>query len=286
MSTQIMINVQYKTSLLIRCCLIFISGLCLAWNASAATEFKIITLQHRFAEEILPVIQPMVGSEGTASAMQNNLIIRTSPANMAEIEQIISTLDTARQNLKITVNRNKNINANANSTEVSGRKRIGNVTIETSNNRRIIKDGAAFNIENQQSRSNLTNTQFIQVIDGEKAFISVGQSVPYTQEWVALTQRYASVQRTTQFVTIDTGFAVRPRTIGDQIELEITPRFSQLNRSGMIDFETLSTTIRTHRGEWIDLANVMQQNDDVSRTILSSQSNYQSSNSQLLIKVE
>lgn len=267
-------------------CLIFIISLCLTWHASAATEFKIFTLQHRFAEDILPMIRPLVGNEGTASAMQNNLIIRTTPANMAEIEQIISTLDTARQNLKITVNRNKNISTSGNSTEVSGRKRIGNATIETSSNRRIIRDGVALDIESQQSNRSIGNTQFIQVIDGEKAFISVGQSVPYTQEWVTLTQRYASVQRTTQFVTIDTGFAVRPRTIGNQVELEITPRFSQLNQRGIIDFETLSTTIRTNRGEWIDLANIMQQKDDVSRAILGWHTNYQTSNSQLLIKVE
>jgi hypothetical protein len=95
-----------------------------------------------------------------------------------------------------------------------------------------------------------------------------------------------TVQRTTQFATIDTGFAVRPRTIGNQIELEITPRFSQLNQSGAIDFETLTTTIRTSRGEWVDLASIMQQKDDVSQTILNWQTNYQSSNSQLLIKVE
>lgn len=205
---------------------------------------------------------------------------------MAEIEQIISTLDIARQNLKITINRNKNLSANGSSAEASGRKHIGNVAIETGNNRRIIRDGVALNIENQQSKSNIGNTQFIQVIDGEKAFISVGQSIPYSQEWLTLTQRYVSVQRTTQFVTIDTGFAIRPRTIGNQIELEVTPRFSQLNQSGVIDFETLSTTIRASRGEWVDLAGIMQQKDDVSRAILSWQTNYQSSNSQLLIKVE
>ena len=243
-----MTNTKHKTSVLIRCCLIFIINLCLAWHASAATEFKIITLQHRFAEEILPVIRPLVGNDGTATAMQNNLIIRTSPANMAEIEQIVSTLDTARQNLKITINRNKSLSASGSRAEISSRKRIGNVAIETGSNRRIIRDGVALNIENQQSKKNLSNTQFIQVIDGEKAFISVGQSIPYTQEWINLAQRYVSAQRTTEFVTIDTGFAVRPKTIGNQVELEVTPRFSQMNQNGMIDFETLTTTIRINNG--------------------------------------
>jgi len=281
-----MMNNMYRTARSFRSCLLFIACLCLAWHSHAATEFKIITLQHRFAEDILPAIQPLVGSGGTVSAMQNNLIIRTSSENMAEIEQIISTLDTARQNLKITVNRNKNISSDGSRTEVAVRKRIGNVVVETESSRRIIRDGAAVTIGNQQNNSSSSNSQFIQVIDGEKAFISVGQSIPYTQEWISLTHRYSSTQRTTQFVTIDTGFAVRPRAIGNQVELEITPRFSQLGQRGTIDFETLTTTIRASRGEWVNLADIMQQKDDISRAILGWQSNYQASNSQLLIKIE
>ena len=279
-------NTLHQTSRLFLSCLIFMSCLCLTRHSDAATEFKIITLQHRFAEDILPAILPLVGSEGTASAMQNNLIIRTSSENMSEIEQMISTLDTARQNLKITVNRNKNISSDRSKTEVAVRKRVGNIVVETESSRRIVRDGAALNIGNQRNSSNNSNSQFIQVIDGEKAFISVGQSIPYTQEWISMTHRYSSTQRTTEFVTIDTGFAVRPRAIGNLVELEITPRFSQLNQRGFIDFETLSTTIRADRGEWVNLADIMQQKDDISRAILGWQSNYQSSNSQLFIKVE
>lgn len=281
-----MMNIPHPTSRLFRCCLIFITCVCLGWHAEAATAFKIITLQHRFAEDILPAIQPLVGSGGTASAMQNNLIIRTSAENMAEIEQLISTLDTARQNLKITVNRSKNSNTDQSQANVAVRKRIGNVVLETDSRQRRVRDGASLNIENRQIRSNSLNSQFIQVMDGEKAFISVGQSIPYTQEWVSLTQRYISTQRTTEFVAIDTGFTVRPRTIGSLVELEVTPRFAQLNQRGMIDFETLTTTIRASRGEWIDLADIMLRKDDVSRAILSRQGDYQSSDSQLSIKVE
>ncbi|WP_081987110.1 secretin N-terminal domain-containing protein [Methylotenera sp. G11] len=281
-----MINAPYQASRLFRLCLIFITCFCLGLHAEAAAEFKIITLQHRFAEDILPAIQPLVGSGGTASAMQNNLIIRTSAENMAEIEQLISTLDTARQNLKITVNRNKSTNADKSNANMTIRKRIGNIVVETDSRQRTARDGASLNVENRQVRSNSLNSQFIQVIDGEKAFISVGQSIPYTQEWVSLTHRYISTQRTTEFIAIDTGFSVRPRTIGNLVELEITPRFSQLNQRGTIDFEALTTTIRASRGEWVDLAGIMLNKDDVSRAILSWQSDSQSSDGQLFIKVE
>jgi type II secretory pathway component GspD/PulD (secretin) len=255
-------------------------------QANAETEFKIITLQHRFAEEILPAIKPLVGDDGTATAMQNNLIIRTSRNNMAEIEQLINSLDSVRQNLKITIRRNTNNDIGQSRTEIAGRRRIDNVTVETGGRGINKQNGLAMNIENYQSKSNVSNEQFIRVTDGEQAFILVGQSVPYTQEWINLTHRYLGIQRSTAFVNIDTGFAVRPRTIGNQVELEITPRFSQLNRNGLIDFTTLTTIVRVNRDDWLDIAGIMQQKDEVSRAILSLQSNNQTLNNQLLIRVE
>jgi len=281
-----MSNQPNKTSISITCYLCLAVCLCLLLPVRAETEFKIITLQHRFAEEILPAIKPLVGDDGTATAMQNNLIIRTSRNNMAEIEQLVNSLDTLRQNLKITIRRNNNSDIGQNRAEITGRKRIGNVTVET-NGRRINKPNAmALDIENYQSKSNISSEQFIRVTDGEQAFISVGQSIPYTQEWISLTNRYIGVQRSTTFINIDTGFAVRPRTIGNQIELEITPRFSQLNRNGFIDFTTLTTIVRVNRDEWLDIAGIMQQKDEVSRIILGWQSSNQLLGNQLLIRVE
>ena len=283
---------RYKTPISITCLLSLVICLCLFMPAGAETQFKIITLQHRFAEEILPAIQPLVGDDGTATAMQNNLIVRTSRKNMAEIEQIVSSMDTVRQNLKITIRRNNKNDIGQKRTKITGRKRIGNVTVETGGGRINSPDVMALDIENYESKSNLSSEQFIRVADGELAFISVGQSIPYTQEWINLTNRYIGIQRSTAFVNIDTGFTVRPRAIGNprtidnKVQLEITPRFSQLSRNGFIDFTTLTTTIQVNRGEWFDIADTMQQKDEVSYAILNWQSKNQSVNDPLLIRVE
>jgi hypothetical protein len=257
-----------------------------SFNALAVTEFKIIDLQHRFAEDILPTIQPLVGSDGTATGMQNHLIIRANPERMIEIEKVISTLDVDRQNIKITVSHQSNLQTNNDNVAVNGRKRLGNVTMGTSKYPRNATDGVQLDIENDQSSMRNNSNQFINVIDGERAFIRVGQSVPYNQEWVSLTRRYASIQHTSEFVDISTGFSVRPRSAGNQIELEITPRIAQLNQNRYIDFEELSTIVRVNRGEWFDLGETMQQKDEVSRTILSKQNGGQSQSNALSIRVE
>ena len=190
-------------------------------NGIAATEFKIIDLQYRFADDILPIIQPLAGNDGAVTGMQNHLIIRASPEKMREIEQVIATLDVIRQNFKITVNRQSNLQTTQDGVDINGRKQIGNVRIGTSKYPRDSKDGIQLDIESRKNNTKNSSNQFINVLDGESAFIRVGQSVPFTQEWLLLTRRNISVQQTIEFIDISTGFVVRPRSIGNQIELQI-----------------------------------------------------------------
>lgn len=270
--------------LLLACSILL--ALMLPTQALAVTDFKIITLQHRFVEDILPIIQPLAGEDGAVTGMQNHLIIRASPERMLEIEQTIASLDVAQQNLKITVSRQNSLQTSRNGVAVSGQKRIGNVVIGTNRTSRRAPDGVQIDIENNQSNTRNNSNQFINVLDGGQAFIRVGQSVPFTQEWATYMHRYIRVQRTTEFVDISTGFAVRARSIGNQVELEITPRIAQLNQQGFIDFEELNTIVRVNKGEWFDLSGAMQQKDEVSRAILSGGTSSQSRNNALSLRVE
>lgn len=270
--------------LLVISSLVFLSLISFNLTVRAETEFKIITLQHRFASDLLPTITPMVGLDGTATGMQNQLILRASPERMRDIEAIVESLDVARVNRRITVNNSNNIESQQNRTEASGTIRRGNVTI--SNDSRSSSNTGRIDIERNTSSTYRNSSQFINVIDGERAYISSGQIVPFTQEWITLARRYVQIERFTDWREITTGFAVRPRTIGNQVELEITPRISRLNNQGFIDFESLTTTIRIGLGEWISIGGTMQNNDEVSRKILGLQSTSNSQNRNMNIKVE
>jgi len=255
-----------------------------AFFAHAETEFKIITLQHRFASDLLPTITPMVGADGTATGMQNQLIVRTSPERMRDIEAMIETLDAERVNRRITVSNSNNIDSQTDRTEASGTVRRGNVII--SNNRRSVPNTGRVDIERSTSNSSRSSNQFINVVDGERAYISNGQIVPFTQEWISLSRRYIQVDRLTDWREVTTGFAVRPRTIGNKVELEITPRIARLNNQGFIDFESLSTTINVSLGDWVNIGGTMQNHDEISRKILGVQSTSNSQNSNIEIKVD
>lgn len=254
----------------------------LVQSAYAQTELRIFTLQHHFAKDLYSVITPLVGQDGTVTGTNNQLIVRATPAQLAEIEAVIVAFDVPRVNRKITVASNRNQNTTYNNTELSGNVNIGNVTIGN----RQREQGARIDVTRQQNQSKQNSQQFIQVVDGQRAFIQVGQLVPFTQDWLLMTKRYAQLTRTIDWVEVSTGFAVRPRTIGNQVEIEITPRIAMLNSQESIDFETLTTIVRVSLGEWVNIGQTMQQRDELSRKILGSQSGSFEDKSNLSIRVD
>lgn len=256
----------------------------LSFSAVAETEFKIITLQHRFANDLLPIISPMVGENGTATGIDNQLILRTSPERMREIEATVAKLDAAKANRKITVDTSDSMQTRQERTEASGKVKVGKVTV--GNDRQAPANSGNVDIARNTRNTQKNSSQFINVLDGERAFIRVGQMVPFTQEWVTITRRYVQIERTSDWQEISTGFAVRPRTVGNQVELEVTPRIARLNQQGFIDFEELTTTLRVTLGDWVDIGATMQQNDEVSRKILGIQNESNRQNSRLSIKVD
>ena len=252
--------------------------------AFAEADFKIITLQHVFASDLLPIIEPMVGADGAANGMNNQLIVRAAPERMRDIEAIIVKLDVTKVNRKITIKNSNNVHTQQERVDATGAVKVGKVTV--GNDRRVRPNSGRVEVERNNSNTQQNSNQFVSVLDGQRAFIKVGQIVPFTQEWVTITRRYIQIDRTTDWREITTGFAVRPRTIGNQVELEITPRIAKLNSQGYIDFEDLKTIINVKLGDWVDIGGTMLQNDDVSRQILGIQHVSSQQQSSLVVKVD
>lgn len=251
-----------------------------------ALEFKIITLQHRFASDIIPTVQPMVGDDGNVSGIDNQLLVRASPERMAMIEQIVATLDSARKNLRITISHEDARQNNSNQAGVSGNARIGNTDINLGGRRSHGQDDLDIDLGQQQNTISQAGSEFITVSDGGNAFIRVGQSVPFTQQWIVWIQQYAHIQQAVTYQDITTGFSVRPRMINNQVELEVSPRIFSLGSGDIVDFQALSTVVRVTPGQWFDLGGTMQTRDNVSRAILSGQTNSGSQQSRLMIRVD
>ncbi|MGH8635349.1 MAG: secretin N-terminal domain-containing protein, partial [Burkholderiales bacterium] len=84
------------------------------------TVLEVIPLRYRMAQEVIPMIQPMLAREGSVSGFQGQLVVRTTPANLEEIKRILASLDTAPRQLLITVRQDAESGRSRSSAEVSG----------------------------------------------------------------------------------------------------------------------------------------------------------------------
>lgn len=283
----------------------FLGCLWLAFAAPAvcaqATVVEVIPLNYRTAEQVIPVIRPMVGPEGSVSGFQGQLILRATPENLAEIRRILATIDTAPRRLLITVRQDAQGDSRRRAAEVSGfagndRARVfipgsgelsgGNVVIRPGDDRLRARVIDSFGSDTD------SNTQTIQVLEGNSAFIRAGESRPVPSRQVRRTvvggQVVEQVVDSVEYREASTGFYVRPRLTGDRVTLEVNPHRDSFSGQGpgAMSVQRVATTVSGRLGEWIELGGINQESGSQSRALLGVESRSASDRRQVLIKVE
>src|SRR5687768_3088431 len=106
--------------------LLFLAALS-APASSAALE--VIPLKYRTADQLIPVLKPLLDPQGSISGMQNQLIIRTTPRNLAELERVLATLDTRPRRVMLTVTQAGAASRDQDALEASARISAGGTTV-------------------------------------------------------------------------------------------------------------------------------------------------------------
>ncbi|MHB1621221.1 MAG: hypothetical protein ACYCTY_14805 [Sulfuricella sp.] len=271
----------------------------LATAALADYPLRIIPLKHRSAEELIPVIRPMLGVGESVGGMQYQLFVRASDQGLRDIKLLLAELDRARRNLKITVQQGVARSGGSASQGVSGEGRAGDVRVivpsrgESGGRGGLVIGGAEedslrYKITRSTSASQDNTSQFINVLEGAPAFIRIGQSLPYVQRFLVFAGNRVTYGQDTQFLNVTTGFEVLPRLHGDRVELEIAPRLSFVGNQGIQDvrFQELRTTVSARLGEWVDLGGITSGRDEVSRAIFETVSTQSGEQRTVRLKVE
>ncbi|MGH8708496.1 MAG: secretin N-terminal domain-containing protein, partial [Burkholderiales bacterium] len=73
---------------------------CAAW---AQASLEVIDLRHTTAEQVLPALRPLLEPGGVLTGQRSQLIVRTSPANLAELRRALEALDAPARRLVISV---------------------------------------------------------------------------------------------------------------------------------------------------------------------------------------
>lgn len=267
--------------------------------ASADDVARVIPLRHRLAQEIIPLLRPLLGPNDAISGADFRLVVRTSNKNLKEIERVLAQIDVAQRRLSISV-RQVVLQDKDNTTHgISGEARVGKharielpdrsadntgLTVRRKNN------SGSWQYQGKQTTtaSRVDNTQSILTLDGERAYIRIGQSIPHIQRILTLTGNQAILTQGVTLQNVTTGFEVLPRIRGEQVLLEITPRLSTIENSatGSINFQELRTTVNVKLGEWIDLGQIAGANNETHRAILESGVTRTDEHRTILLKVE
>lgn len=263
--------------------------------AFAQDKIEVITLNYRAAEQVIPIIQPLLDKDGAVTGMQNRLIIRTSPANLAQIKRVLAQIDTQPKRLMITVRQSTTRDALARESSVYGTAggEGGRMTLPQTPgaaDARVEVGGernrAGAKIISTRDIENSADVQKVQVLEGNPAFIRVGQSVPYRGRTVYRDARGTTVVDDTQFKDVTSGFYVLPRVSGDRVILEINPQRDTLGSHGAVNIQQAATTLSGRLGEWIELGGIGQQADTSGSGTVYSTRDASTDNRSIFVKVE
>jgi hypothetical protein len=248
---------------------LFVVLLAISGAAFAQQQLEIINLKSRTAEQVLPQLRPFVEPGGALSGMNNQVFIRASEANRRQIRELLGAIDRPPRRLVISVRQDTDRTAMAGGGEVSGRVGAGGARIES---RRTVIGGAGVEVRrgddvvrgqvyDSRSAGAERIAQQVQVVEGGKAFIHVGTSVPVPLRQVVLSPAGAIVSETTVYRDLGTGFYAEPQLAGDTVTLNISPTHDTPGAygPGSANIQRLSTTVSARLGEWMDLGGTVEE---------------------------
>ncbi|MCW5575973.1 MAG: hypothetical protein KIT13_07750 [Burkholderiales bacterium] len=277
------------------------AGLLAAPAVPAQTTVEIIPLGYRSSEQVIPVIQPLLGPDSSVSGFQNQLVIRATPSELAQIRQVLASIDKAPRRLLITVRQDAGLERDRREAGLSGS--IGNdharVTIPGSSARGggnvVLRDGddrLRARILDSRQVSRDSTAQTIQVLEGSAAFIRIGESRPVRSRQVVRTvvngQIVDRVVEGTEYRDANTGFSVLPRLQGDIVTLDIDPQRDAFDdrRRGAVSVQRAATTVSGRLGEWIDLGGVADSRSDERSMLLGRSSDHVEARRGVQVRVE
>ena len=209
-----------------------------------------ILVRNRPAEDLVPVIEPLVGRGGSVAAFGSRLIVKAAPAAMREIKDLVAKLDVVPRSLWISVRQSREA-------ESSGRQvgAGGGVVVERRDGGRTTTRTRVTGAFGQGSSSESgQDLHQLRALEGRPAQIHVGREevVPpgYVQE-------------------AETGFSVTPWLSGDFVTLEIRTRGDRIDAAGRVEYQQLKATVNGRLGEWISLGSIERSEDTSDRGLLS-----------------
>ncbi len=255
----------------------------------AAEQTEVIELRARTAEEMVPLLRPLLAPGGALTGRGTQLIVRTTPENLAELRRVLAQLDRAPRQLLITVLQGEAAREALREAEASASIGVGE-------RGRVVLgepapgagDGVQLRLRSTESSREAEDAQRVRVLEGNAALIRVGQSVPVGSVSVTRGPHGREVTKSIDYRDLDSGFVVVPRIAGERVTLEIRAQRQSASPGGGGRFETaeVQTTVSGRLGEWIELGGSRTQSSAASGAGLERSAQTASDDRRVILKVE
>lgn len=259
---------------------IIISLLLFSLTVFAADRIEVIQLHGRGADEIIPIIKPLLEPSVSLSSQGYKLIIRGSEKDIAQAHEIIQQLDSPPKQLTISLRHGGGTTLNRNRISASGTVKSGDVQAS-------VNGGGPASVRLHETRRSINDDSIrrINATEGRQAFIQTGQLVPVGE---SRTDQFGQQSKSVTYKNISSGFYVVPRVSGEFVNLDVLQNRTSIDRHGRQSFNTqrTGTTLRGRLGEWISIGGVTQQSNQSTSGILHSTRRNSATDSQLHIKVD
>jgi type II secretory pathway component GspD/PulD (secretin) len=215
----------------------FALGFVLWWAIVAnAQTLEVIQLKHRTADQVLDTLRPLVEPGETLTGQGNQLIVRVSPANLAEIRRVLDAIDRPQRRLQVSVRFDDAFE--------SSRRELGAGGTISDRGTRIEIRG-----RDSQSQAEERVDQRLQMLEGARAMIQTGPSRMVRQRRIIQTPAGPVPQDVIVEQDMTSGFEVVPRVSGSMVTMDI-----YASRAGST---TVSSTASGRLGEWFELGSVV-----------------------------
>jgi type II secretory pathway component HofQ len=260
---------------------------------------EVIPLGYRQADEVIPMLRPLLAPGGTVTGINNRLVVKTTPANLAELKQVLAAIDAKPKQLLISVRQSATADGSRDAASVSGRVGVGdNASVDLprppgtrsdpgvsaqSGNSRI--EGRAINSRSARDEAVI---QTVRVLEGSSAYINIGQSAPVTNTQVTRTPQGSQITQSTGFVEAGTGFYVTPRVNADRVTLEIGTARDQLRNpnTGAANIQRVNTVVTGRLGEWIEIGGSSETADRSQSSVLARSRDARRDDRRVMLKVD
>lgn len=252
-----------------------------AWNAPAAAQtLSTVELFHRLPEEMLPLIQPLLGPGDVAIPARDRLILKADPEKVEEIRDLVRQLDKSAHRLLITVAQGRDLSRET--LDAQGRL-SGRVDLNRPADSDVRIRGHVYRLEGRDSAG---YTQQLQALEGQSAHIEVGEQIPVpTQSYYGYGYGYSE---NIEYRPATTGFAVTPRLSGGEVIIELSPWSDRLSRDrfGVIDTHSAHTVVKAALGEWVEIGGQVETSGVEENGLVSRNYSTRSQQNRIFLKVE